>query len=311
MPDVKQIDNSALEALLDTFAKERNKESYAKVMEALEKTTVFVPILMPEGLDPAEMEKLKSGAGTKVSGTAKITPCLLKKDTGEQVLPIFSSKQQATETRKSPAVLALPFFKCVDLVMTNKDKIQGIVLNPFAQNMFIGMQMLEVAEKRSKLAQAPKVQLTAEQFHQLADRRICLEMLPAFLFEKGREGLDRLQHEEGQFLLSQYQSVYPAQIKVPYRADDFSLLTLNITEDIQVTRLDMPERKGAVDACRRVYAVWDKTNEALSYYTVEATKDGLQIGQVDAERKHALLEPLPENGVEIERIVSLASHRQN
>lgn len=301
-----EIDNSKLEAASEEFAKDRTKENFVKLMELLEKAVVYMPALPPENLDGEALKKVKEGKGVKLPKDARITPCLLKKNTGEQAIPIFSSGKHIPKDGRNPVILAVPFFACVSMVMANQDKVETAVLNPFTHNITIPKQILEVAHKR-RTASAKTVKVTEAQFHQLAHSRIAFELLPVFLYEKKEEGLKQLQKETGKFLLSLYTSVYPKEIKAPYSEDDFSVMTLNVTDDMQITRIDMPEKNIAEGLCIRIYAVWKRETEAVGYYTIERTGNGNNIGMVYADRNHAVIEPAPDNGVEIERIMSLAS----
>ena len=301
-----EIDNSKLETASEEFAKDRTKENFVNLMELIEKAVVYMPSLPPENMDEESLKSLKEGKGVKLPKDAKIMPCLLKKSTGEQVLPIFSSGKHIPKDGRNPVILAVPFFTCVAMVMANSDKVESVVLNPFTHNINIPKQILEVAHKR-KTAPTKTVKVTEAQFHQLAHSRIAFELLPVFLYEKQEEGLKQLQKEAGEFLLSLYTSIYPKEIKAPYSEEDFSVMTLNVTDDIQITRIDMPEKNIADGLCIRVYAVWKREAEAIEYYTIERTGNGNNIGRVYADRNHTVIEPAPDNGVEIERIMSLAS----
>ncbi|MCM1145294.1 MAG: SseB family protein [Blautia sp.] len=300
-------DNGQLEALAEAFVKERTKENFAKLMEQLEKSVVFLPTMMPENLENDAKKMAKEGKGIKLPKDTKITPCLLRKKTGEQALPIFSSGKHILEDKKSPAIMALPFFTCVSMAMENADKVEAIILNPFTQTIVLSKQILEVALKRSKQPKKQVVKLTEQQFHQLAHRRIAYELLPAFLYEKQQEGLEQLQKEEGKFLLSKYASVYPKEIQVPYGEEAFSFMTLNITDTLQLTRIDMPEKNMAKGLANRIYIVWKRDTRTLEYYTIERAEKGSEIGRVYADRKHVTVEAAPDNGAEIETIIRLAS----
>ena len=170
------IDNTELEKLTAEFAKNRSKENFVKVMEQLEKSTVFVPTLTPENISSEEIEQAKQGKQIKLTGETKFTPCLLKKETGEQALPIFSSQSQIPKDKTSPAVLAMPFFTCVSMVMANAEKVEVVILNPFTQSIVITKQILEIALKRSNMPKTKQVKLTESQFHQLAHRRVSYEL---------------------------------------------------------------------------------------------------------------------------------------
>lgn len=302
----QKVDNSALEAAIETFRSDKERDSYVKVMELLEKSIVIVPAIPPKDMDPALMEQLKEGKPVQFSKDTKIVPCLLRKETGEQALPIFTSPEQIPEDKKSPMVLAMPFMGVISMVSANQDKVSEVVVNPFTGMMVLNKSILEIAEKRRKaVGQMKTVQLTPEQFQDFAHNRVSLFLLPKFLFEQKEEGLKHLQQEEGALLLQFYDEVYPKGKKSGCRAEDFSLMTLNLTDTIQLTRLDLPDETNKKGLCYRVYAVFKRDTEEVLYYTMEKTQDGNVIAKVTQDGKHEVLEPAPENGAEIEAIMGL------
>ncbi|MCX4321847.1 MAG: SseB family protein [Lachnospiraceae bacterium] len=302
----QKVDNSALEAAIETFRSDKERDSYVKVMELLEKSIVIVPAIPPKDMDPALMEQLKEGKPVQFSKDTKIVPCLLRKETGEQALPIFTSPEQIPEDKKSPMVIAMPFMGVISMVSANQDKVSEVVVNPFTGMMVLNKSILEIAEKRRKaVGQMKTVQLTPEQFQDFAHNRVSLFLLPKFLFEQKEEGLKRLQQEEGALLLQFYDEVYPKGKKSGCRAEDFSLMTLNLTDTIQLTRLDLPDETNKKGLCYRVYAVFKRDTEEVLYYTMEKTQDGNVIAKVTQDGKHEVLEPAPENGAEIEAIMGL------
>ncbi len=301
-------DNKALEEAIATFREDKERDSYVKVMELLERSIVLVPAMPPKDLPAEIMEQMQAGKPVKLPKEAKIVPCLLRKETGEQALPVFTSPQQIPPDKKSPMVAAMPFMGCVAMAAANQDKVAEIVVNPFTGIMVLNKSVLEVAEKRRQAAgQIKTVQLTKEQFQDLAHNRVALSLLPKYLFENREEGLKKLQQEEGDFLMHFYDEVYPKGQKAPCRPDDFSLMTLNVTDTLQLTRVDMPDEVAKKNLCYRVYAVWKRDTEELLYYTLEKTKDGSFIARVTADGKHEVVEPAPENGAEIEAIMSLSA----
>ncbi len=312
----QRLNNQALEEAIEAFAADREKDHYVKVMELLEKSMVLMPAMPPQNLDPETEKQMKEGKPVQLSGEAKIVPCLLRKESGEQALPIFSSAAQIPKDKKSPTVLALPFFACVSMAMANQEKIEAVVLNPFTHNMVLNKAVLEVADKRKKQAAElarqgqngqKTIQLTEKQFQDLVHNRVALMLLPKYLFAQKEEGLKKLQKEEGEFLLHFYDEVYPEGRKVSFRADDFSLMTLNITETVQLTRVDMPDAAVKEGMCYRVYAVWKRDTQEVLYYVMEKTKEGSFIAQITEEGKHEIVEPAPDNGAEIEAVMSLVT----
>lgn len=302
----QKVDNSALEAAIETFRSDKERDSYVKVMELLEKSIVIVPAIPPKDMDPALMEQLKEGKPVQFSKDTKIVPCLLRKETGEQALPIFTSPEQIPEDKKSPMVIAMPFMGVISMVSANQGRVSEVVVNPFTGMMVLNKSILEIAEKRRKaVGQMKTVQLTLEQFQDFAHNRVSLFLLPKFLFEQKEEGLKRLQQEEGALLLQFYDEVYPKGKKSGCRAEDFSLMTLNLTDTIQLTRLDLPDETNKKGLCYRVYAVFKRDTEEVLYYTMEKTQGGNVIAKVTQDGKHEVLEPAPENGAEIEAIMGL------
>lgn len=303
----QKINNKALEEAIAAFRSDKERDSYVKVMELLEKSIVLVPAIPPKDMDPEIMEQLKAGKPVQFPKDTKIVPCLLRKETGEQALPIFTSPEQIPEDKKSPMVMAMPFMGVISMVSANQDKVAEVVVNPFTGILVLNQSVLEIAEKRRKaVGQMKTVQLTQEQFQDFAHNRVSLFLLPKFLFEQKEEGLKRLQQEEGALLLQFYDEVYPKGKKSGCRAEDFSLMTLNLTDTIQLTRLDMPDETNKKGLCYRVYAVFKRDTEEVLYYTMENTKDGNMIARVTQDGKHEILEPAPDNGAEIEAVMGLA-----
>ena len=305
-----KIDNTQLEKILEEFTQDRQKEKYAAVMEILEKSIILVPTMPPQGLDEESQRLMKEGKQVRVPQGAKIVPCLLRKETGEQALPIFSSVAQIPEDKKSPAVMALPFGTCLSMVMTNQGQVEAIVLNPFTHNMVLPQAILDVAVKRlGAKKQMKTIKVTEQQFGQLVHNRVARQLLPKYLFAHKEEGLRQLQHEEGEFILQFYRECYPEERKssVAVKPEDFSIMTLNVTEDMQITRIDMPEKAAKKDMCYRAYAVWLRGTQELLYYTMERTEQGNQIGRVALDGKYELVEQAPDNGAEIEAVMGLAA----
>ena len=306
----QKLDNSRLESAVEEFAQDRQRDKYARVMEILEKSVVLVPAMQPQGLDEETRRLMKEGKSVQLPKEAKILPCLLRKDTGEQALPIFTSAAQIPQDKKSPAVLAMPFHVCLSMVMANQGAVEAMVLNPFTHNIVLSGKILEVAVKRrDAMQQAKTIKVTEKQFGQIVHNRVSLHLLPRYLFEHKDEGLRKLQHEEGSFLLQFYRESYPEGRKasVAVTPGDFSIMTLNITEEMQITRVDMPDETNRKGMCYRVYAVWMHKTQEVLYYTMENTEQGNYIGKVTSDGKHELVESAPDNGAEIEAVMNLVT----
>lgn len=307
-------DNDVLEQAVDTFIKEKTKENFVRMMEELEKANIFLPAMFPKEMNEKAKAAIRAGKSINVSKDTKIIPCLLKKESGEQVIPVFSSGRHIPKERRSPALLNLPFLNCVNMALSNSDKISAVVLNPFTQNIVVGKEMLEVARKRGKMANAKAVKVTEKQFHYLAHRRLTYETLPKFLFTDPKGALEKLHQEEGRLLISLCSSLYPEKLEQPYPEEAFSTMTLNITDNLQITRIDLPERYVTIGSCIRAYVVWKRDSETLKYYTVEKSQDIVKkaetqrIGGILPDGSHEDFGEMPNNGAELERIMNLAEN---
>lgn len=304
-----KLDNTKLEAAAAEFVKDRQKEKYAGLMELLERAVVLVPTLAPQGLGEEAQKMMQQGRQVQLPKDAKIMPCLLRKENGEQIFPIFTSIAQIPKDKKSPAVVAIPFFSCVAMVMSNQEKVESIVLNPFTHNVVLPKAILEVAEKRRTAMQQTKtIRMTEKQFQELVQNRVALYLLPRYLFEHKEEGMRNLQKEEGNFIVQFYRDAYPEGKKdsVAVTPDEFSVMTLSLTDNMLMVRVDMPSEKVKKGECYRIYAVLLRDTQEILYYTFEKTEDGNYIGRITPDGKHELVEPAPDNGAEIEAVMNLA-----
>lgn len=196
----QKVDNSALEAAIETFRSDKERDSYVKVMELLEKSIVIVPAIPPKDMDPALMEQLKEGKPVQFSKDTKIVPCLLRKETGNRRFPSLLLPEQIPEDKKSPMVIAMPFMGVISMVSANQGRVSEVVVNPFTGMMVLNKSILEIAEKRRKaVGQMKTVQLTPEQFQDFAHNRVSLFLLPKFLFEQKEEGLSVCSRRRARF----------------------------------------------------------------------------------------------------------------
>lgn len=308
-----RLDNTKLETAVAEFVKDRQREKYAVVMELLEKSVVLVPTLAPQGLDQEAQKQIQEGGQVKLPKDARIMPCLLRKENGEQVFPVFTSMPQIPKDKKSPAVVAMQFFTCVAMVMGNQEQVATIVVNPFTHNVVLPKEILQVADKRRNAVQQPKaVKLTEKQFQDLVHNRVVMHLLPKYLFAQKEEGIVSLQKEEGDFILQFYREAYPEGRKdaVAVNPGDFSVMTLNLTDNMQMTRIDMPADTVRKGMCYRAYVMWMRDTEEVLYYTFEKTEEGNQIGKITPEGQHEVIESAPDNGAEIEAVMHLAESRR-
>lgn len=94
----------------------------------------------------------------------------------------------------------------------------------------------------------------------------------------------------------------------PYSEKDYSVMALDIAEDMTLIRIDMPERDMAESLCYRVYITYDPQKDIVSYFTIEKTadKEVRRLGGVCEDGRHADYGDAPVEGAELQRIIDLA-----
>ncbi len=308
-------DNKELEEKIAAFLADRNKETMAHIMVALEKATLFLPSMTPDNVDEKTMEEIKSGKTVKLPKETQIKPCLIKNDKEEYLLPLFSSPAQIPQEKKSPGLLAVPFFFAVNMVVKNKENLKGILLNPFTDGVVIPMVLLEMAHKRAQAIAAAAsattvspdgkktIKMNEQQFRSFAHARVSFAYLPKFCFENGKDALEKLQKNGAYMLLDYYKEVFPPNVAVPYEASDFGFMLLNVTDTLSIMRVDFPEKDMQIGNALRSYVAYNSANNQISYYSVEKSKDGLVFSQIADGGEHKILQSVPESGAELETIM--------
>lgn len=300
--------NEQLESYISEFAETKDKDVFVKMMGVLENAVVFIPAIPPAEAPEEIKELAKSGKPIPITKEYQPIPCLLKKpDSDLNTIPIYTSKDKIPEDRKSPMLITMPFKGCVGMIMANGEKIHDIVVNPFTDNVTLTRQLIEIADKRFRqLAAGPKtVQLTEKQFHQFAHLRVAYEMLPKFFFAAPEKAFDELREKQEAFLVDMYQAVYPKDKISPYLEDDFSVMTLTLSDELQLTRIDLPEINLAKDLAVRIYVTLQNQKE-IGYFMVKIgdRETGNTIGRIYPNGKQENLGPAPDNGAEIEMIMN-------
>lgn len=300
-----------LEALVTEFAGSRDKDAFVKMMEELEKAVVIIPAQAPANMTDEMKEAAKAGEQIKITKEFQPIPNLLMKTDGTKVLPMFTSMSKIPEDKKTEMVMRIPFSGCVKMAMNNADKIQEFAVNPFSDNVTLTKALIEMADKRfrqlAEAAQQPKtIQMTEKQFHGFAHMRVSFELLPKYFFNAKEKAFEELREQQEKLVYNMYEAVYPKNRVVPYMEDDFSVMTLSLSDTLQITRIDMPDHYTGKDLPVRIYITWE--NQSKIGYFVIARGDARNkipnhIARIYQDGKFDRLGPVPDNGNEIETIV--------
>ena len=313
----KEHENMELESMVQDFLENQVEQKFVALMEKLENANVYVPAMPPQNMSPEMMERIKAGENVAATATMPPQPFLLRKSDGQSVLPVFTSKEQIPQEKRTPMLLYMPYSACVTLVMSNPDKIQEIALNPFTKGLTINKPPIEVAYKRFQAKQNGKpdiaaeetktIQMSGAEFRRLVNNHVAMVILPMFFQGNPEKAMEQFAEQKEKFLLEMFASLYPEGTDCDYGMDDFSILTMMVSDTLQITRIDLPPVKPVEESVLRVYLAW-KNDQELRYYAVQRTaqKEENRIIRVHQDKQQEVLMTLEDNGSEISEVMSLA-----
>ena len=138
------VKNEDVEAQIDLYLKEKTGENLNALIELMRTRRVLVP--------------------ANLNDEKKPVPCLINSPKNGMFLPIYTSKKEIPESPRSEAVINMPFLATNNMVFQQDEKVSGIVINPFTQNLIFKRALVEkieeVEKKRKEGAQPKKLQPT-------------------------------------------------------------------------------------------------------------------------------------------------------
>lgn len=289
-----EITNDRLEEAIKEYAADRTKERLSAVLNLLRPTKLLVPAMLKAPNQP--------------------TPCFLKNNNGEQFLVVYTSKAQIPEEPKSQAILSMPFPACNNIVVKPELKLTGMVINPFSDNLVLKTELVEkLHEADVKAGQMRQVKMTPEQFNVFVKKQVEFGVMPKRLHTEGEEFVKLLCEEKESLVNQIFAETYKEAKLYPHTEDDFSVMALDIAEDLTLIRIDLPEKGMAPTLCYRVYITFDPITKKTGYYTIEMTSEkGVhQLAQILSDGKREDLGEAPVEGAELQKIMDLARFDEN
>ncbi len=290
---VQKVSNEKIEAAIKEYAADRTKDNLSKVVNMLRPAGLLVPAMMKEEQKPV--------------------PFFLKNNQGEQYLAVFTSKEQANEEIKKQPVLLMPFPVCNSIVANDQFDLKGMVINPYTDNLILRKELvlkLHLADQElAKQMKEKKATMTPEQYTQLIRRQVEFQLLPKRLFTEGEDFVNLLCKEKEAVVCEIYENLGKEAKVNLYVPSDFSLMALNINPQLLLVRLDMPSKGAGVPSCQRVYLTFNPETKQAGYYTIERLQGvkELRLGEVKPDGTHVDLGEAPVEGVQLEKIMELAS----
>lgn len=284
-----EITNDKLEESIKIYAADRTKENLTAVLNLLRPTKLLVPAMLKAPDQP--------------------TPCFLKNANGDQFLAVYTSKEQIPAEPKSQAILSIPFPACNNIVVKPELELTGVAINPFTDNLILKKELIEkLHEADMKAANAKQVKMTPEQFDVFVKKQVEFAVLPKKLFTEKEAFVDKLCEEKEAYISQLFAEAFREPKLYRYSESDYSVMALNIAEDLTLIRVDFPERGIVPPLCYRVYITFDPITKKAGYYTIEKTaeKDVRLLGGFGEDGKHITYGNAPVEGAELNEIMNLA-----
>lgn len=284
-----EITNDKLEEAIKLYAAERTKENLSTILNLLRPTKLLVPAMLKAPDQP--------------------TPCFLKNNEGEQFMVVYTSKAQIPEEPKSQAILSMPFPACNNVVVKPELNLTGMVINPFSDNLVLKTELIQkLHEADQKAAQMKQVKMTPQQFDVFVKKQVEFGIIPKRLFTEGEEFVQKLCDEKESFVNEIFAVAYQETKLYPYTENDYSVMALDIAEDLTLIRIDLPEKGLVTPLCYRVYITFNPQTKKAGYYTIEMTEEkGVRLlGEILTDGKHASHGEAPVEGAELQKVMDLA-----
>ncbi len=293
-----------LERAMSALKEKDTKENRERLLKILEESVLYVPAVLPPDTPPELIRKIVQSHGEQqIPDGVSPRPLMLENGEGKYFLPLFSTEEQAKKKNLAPLILTLPFPLCRKIV-SDEEKISGMVLNAFEQNITLNSNV-----------QPPKKEntLTAAQMHVLLRQRLEASLLPETIFAEPAACLEQLRQEQGAFLMALYEQIYPQNLACPYEADDFDVINLHIRDDLTVSRIYMPTANAAEGTCPLVLAGWNPLRGKLRYFGIVRGAAGEEphIYEAFADGTKRDLGRAPDEGQELQFIIDLESETED
>lgn len=289
-----EINNDEIESAMEQYAGERTVENLNRLVGMFHRGRVIVPANMGPKKQPA--------------------PYLITNQEGRIFLPVFTSKKQLTSKLPAPYLLNIPYIAANTMALKDGLNCEGIVVNPFTNNLIFRKELLvkidEVEKKRQAAGEAGpaagrKVKMTEREYMAYELRQFGGIFLPRILFDKAQEFVDELCDRKGACVDELFEASYQQKRLYPYLEEEFAVMPMDMSEEQLIVRIDMPTRDAGVGSCDRVYIVWDKVAKQGRYFTIERAAQGYVFGEVTSELRHLNYGEAPVEGAEIQRILQL------
>lgn len=285
-----------IEGLLGQFKKGMTPEQSGELVGKMREARFIVPVNFPqdETLAAMQAELSRTGQPVKLPKDAKPIPVLIQNPNKEHFLAVYTSLSQLPKDVKHNGVIEMKFDACMEYVKNSRNPVMGVVVNPFSHNFIL----------RPRKEQ----QVTPAQFHALARKNVEYVLLPHSIYTKGKEYFDSIDRDVlYQYFKDQYQNKLP----MPYTEDDFEVMQLGISPQLDMIHMSMPAKKLEEGSCIRIYATWHTGVDRAGYYMIQrgADKSERRFLYMDDTGKTTDLGAAPVESCEMQQIMDMEIER--
>ena len=291
------VKNEKLEELVKQYTDEKNADNLNALIEELRKCRLLVPANINEEKKPV--------------------PCMLNSKDKGMYFPVYTALKQIPQSPRSEAIINMPYLAVNEMTAQQQENLGGVAINPFTDNLIFKMPLVlriqEVEKKRRELAKQggePKkktLQLTPEQYLQFERRQFEFGFLPKRFFEQGQAFMDELCEKKEEYIDQLFEEAYQEKRRYPYLPEDFSVMVMNIAEDLLIVRVDLPAQDIAAPSCLRIYLAWNEVAGSGRYLTIETVKDSKErkLGELTLDWKKVDHGVAPVEGAELQYVIDL------
>ena len=291
------VKNEKLEELVKQYTDEKNADNLNALIEELRKCRLLVPANINEEKKPV--------------------PCMLNSKEKGMYFPVYTALKQIPQSPRSEAIINMPYLAVNEMTAQQQENLGGVAINPFTDNLIFKMPLVlriqEVEKKRRELAKQggePKkktLQLTPEQYLQFERRQFEFGFLPKRFFEQGQAFMDELCEKKEEYIDQLFEEAYQEKRRYPYLPEDFSVMVMNIAEDLLIVRVDLPAQDMAAPSCLRIYLAWNEVAGSGRYLTIGTVKDSKErkLGELTLDWKKVDHGVAPVEGAELQYVIDL------
>lgn len=291
------VKNEKLEELVKQYTDEKNADNLNALIEELRKCRLLVPANINEEKKPV--------------------PCMLNSKDKGMYFPVYTALKQIPQSPRSEAIINMPYLAVNEMTAQQQENLGGVAINPFTDNLIFKMPLVlriqAVEKKRRELAKQggePKkktLQLTPEQYLQFERRQFEFGFLPKRFFEQGQAFMDELCEKKEEYIDQLFEEAYQEKRRYPYLPEDFSVMVMNIAEDLLIVRVDLPAQDMAAPSCLHIYLAWNEVAGSGRYLTIETVKDSKErkLGELTLDWKKVDHGVAPVEGAELQYVIDL------